>query len=195
MFTGIITYQAKINKIIKTDSVYLEFQPPLDFLTDLKEGDSIAINGACLTVIEILETTFKIQIIPESLDKTTFKNSKEGDLVNLEKALQLSQRLDGHLVQGHVDGVAKVTNFVQNQDSWVLGVEIPENFRKYIAYKGSICLNGVSLTVSKKTDTGLEVSLIQHTIENTNLGNLKVGDLLNFEIDVITRYVESLMNR
>jgi riboflavin synthase len=193
MFTGIITHQAKINKIIKTDSVYLEFETSPEFLIDLKKGDSIAINGACLTVVEISTKTFKIQIIPESLDKTAFKIAKENDLVNLEKALKLSQRLDGHLVQGHIDGVAKVLNFIQNEDSWVLEVEIPENFQKYIAYKGSICLNGVSLTVSKKTDIGLEVSLIKHTIENTNLKQLKVGALVNFEIDVIARYVENMI--
>jgi riboflavin synthase len=193
MFTGIITHQAKISKIIKTDSVYLEFETTPEFLMDLKEGDSIAINGACLTVVEISAKTFKIQIIPESLDKTAFKIAKENDLVNLEKALKLSQRLDGHLVQGHIDGVAKVLNFVQNGDNWVLEVEIPENFQKYIAYKGSICLNGVSLTVSKKIDKGIEVSLIKHTIENTNLKQLKVGDLVNFEIDVIARYVENMI--
>jgi riboflavin synthase len=194
MFTGIITHTAKIVSITKTDSVYLEFEVSPDFLLDLKNGNSIAINGACLTVIDIAKNSFKIQIIPESLDKTNFKNAKVGDSVNLEKALMMSQRLDGHLVQGHVDGVATVKEFKQDGDNWVLSVDLPENFRKYIAYKGSICLNGVSLTVSKKTQDGLEVSLIKHTIENTNLGSLKVGDLLNFEVDVIARYVENMIH-
>lgn len=193
MFTGIITHTAKISKISITDSVYLEFEVSPDFLQDLKNGDSIAVNGACLTVIDITKKTFKIQIIPESLDKTSFKQTKVGDLVNLEKALIISQRLDGHLVQGHVDGIATVESFKQLGDNWVLNLQIPKNFQKFIAYKGSICLNGVSLTVSKKTKNGLEVSLIKHTIENTNLGSLKKGNLVNFEIDVIARYIENMI--
>ena len=113
--------------------------------------------------------------------------------MNLEKALIISQRLDGHLVQGHVDGIATVESFKQVGDNWVLNLQIPKNFQKFIAYKGSICLNGVSLTVSKKTKNGLEVSLIKHTIENTNLGSLKKGNLVNFEIDVIARYIENMI--
>jgi len=193
MFTGIITDLGKIIEIKKTDSVYYKIAVAPSFTIDLKTGDSIAIDGTCLTVIDFGSDFFELQLIPETVAKTAFKYKQIGSVVNLEKALKIGQKLDGHLVQGHVDEVAKVTSFIQNEDSWVLAVEVPAEFRKFIAYKGSICLNGVSLTVSKKTETGLEVSLIKHTIENTNLGTVKPGDIINFEVDVIARYVENMI--
>lgn len=193
MFTGIITDLGKIVEVRKTDSVYYKIQVDNNFVSDLKLGDSIAVDGVCLTVINFGADFFELQLIPETVAKTAFKYKEIGSVVNLEKALKIGQRLDGHLVQGHVDDVAKVISFSHDQDSWVLAVEIPEQFRKFIAYKGSICLNGVSLTVSKKLENGLEVSLISHTIENTNLGTLKVDDILNFEVDVVARYVENMI--
>ena len=193
MFTGIITDLGKIVEIKNTDSVYYKIAVNSSFTKDLKLGDSISIDGTCLTVINFGQDFFELQLIPETVAKTAFKYKQIGSTVNLEKALKIGDKLDGHLVQGHIDEVAKVIHFTHNQDNWVLEVEIPENYRKFIAYKGSICLNGVSLTVSKKTPTGLEVSLIKHTIENTNLGDLKTGDILNFEVDVIARYVENMI--
>lgn len=193
MFTGIITDLGKIVEIKNTDSVYYKIAVEPSFTVDLKTGDSIAVDGTCLTVINFGSDFFELQLIPETVAKTAFKYKQITSIVNLEKALKIGDKLDGHLVQGHVDEVAKVVAFTQIGDNWVLEVEIPEAFRKFIAYKGSICLNGTSLTVSKKTDNGLEVSLIKHTIENTNLGTLKTGDILNFEVDVIARYVENMI--
>lgn len=195
MFTGIITDLGKVVEIKNTDSVYFKIEVNSAFTTDLKIGDSICIDGTCLTVINFGLDFFELQLIPETVAKTAFKTKQIGSVVNLEKALKIGDKLDGHLVQGHVDDVAKVISFAQTTDNWVLEVEIPEAFIKFIAYKGSICLNGVSLTVSKKTEIGLEVSLIKHTIENTNLGSLKAGDIINFEVDVIARYVENMITK
>jgi riboflavin synthase len=136
---------------------------------------------------------FDLQLIPETISKTSFSTSNIGDIVNLEKAIILGQRLDGHLVQGHIDGVGVISSYIVENDSWVIAVNIPKDLQKYISYKGSITINGVSLTISQKTPLGLEVSLIKHTIEKTNLGTLTVGSIVNIEIDVIARYVENLL--
>jgi riboflavin synthase len=193
MFTGIITDLGKIIDIRKTDSVYYKIEVNEAFVSNLKLGDSISTDGACLTAIDIGDNYFELQLIPETVSKTAFKNKQIGSIVNLEKALSIGQRLDGHLVQGHIDDVATVSRFLQIEDNWVLSLEIPKIYRKFIAYKGSICLNGVSLTISKKLENGLEVSLIKHTLNNTNLGSLKVGDIINFEVDVIARYLENMI--
>ncbi len=195
MFTGIITHKGKIQDIKHTSSVYFKIQVDPSFTSDLKKGDSISVNGSCLTVIEFEQNWFALQLMPETMKVTAFEVSNVGDEVNLEKALELGQRLDGHLVQGHVDGIGIVDSYIQEQDNWIISIEIPEKIRKYIAYKGSICINGVSLTISKKTELGLEVSLIQHTLDWTNLKNLGIGSKVNIEIDVIARYVENMINK
>jgi riboflavin synthase len=196
MFTGIITHIGTIRDITKTqNSVIFEIGVDQGFLEDLKIGDSISHNGACLTAIEIEKYSYKVQLIPETLDKTAFGDSSTGDKVNLEKAMILGTRLDGHIVQGHVDGVGIVDKITIDDHSWVIAVSTPKELIKYIAYKGSICINGVSLTVSKRTESQFEVSLITHTAENTNLGELKEGNKVNLEIDVIARYVENMITK
>ena len=199
MFTGIITHKGKIANIEispnNVNCIFFTVEVDNDFVKDLKIGDSIAHDGACLTVIELEENSFKLQLIPETIAKTNLKNKLVGDYVNLEKAMIVGTRLDGHIVQGHVDGVGIVSSYIQEPDNWVLQINVPEDLRKYIAYKGSISLNGVSLTISKKTDDGLEVSLIGLTLIKTNLGELKVGDLVNLEVDVIARYVENMIRK
>ncbi len=193
MFTGIITHQGTIYKISIDKSVYFQIKVNPSFIVDLKIGDSIAVSGTCLTVIDIGTDWFGLQLIPETIALTCFAKAKFGDNVNLEKAMILGQRLDGHIVQGHIDGVGIVSDYLQEQDKWILKIDVPQNIRKYIAYKGSVCLNGVSLTVSAKTQNGFEVSLITHTLDNTNLGQLRVNDIANVEIDVIARYVENMI--
>jgi riboflavin synthase len=199
MFTGIITNKGKIAKIETSPNnancIFFTVEVDNDFVKDLKIGDSIAHDGACLTAIELEENSFKLQLIPETIAKTNLKNKLVGDYVNLEKAMIVGARLDGHIVQGHVDGVGVVSSYIQEPDNWVLQINVPENLRKYIAYKGSISINGVSLTVSKKTDEGFEVSLIGLTLIKTNLGELKVDDLVNLEVDVIARYVENMIHK
>jgi riboflavin synthase len=199
MFTGIITHKGKVAKIETSPNnancIFFTIEVDNAFVKDLKIGDSIAHDGACLTVIELEQNSFKLQLIPETIAKTNLKNKVVGDYVNLEKAMIVGARLDGHIVQGHVDGVGTVSNFIQEPDNWVLQIYVPTELRKYIAYKGSISINGVSLTVSNKTNEGLEVSLIDLTLAKTNLGELKVGDLVNLEVDVIARYVENMITR
>lgn len=202
MFTGIITGQGRIAEVAPLGATEghgkrLVIQAPKGYLDDVGLGDSIALNGACMTVttLEPQALQFTIDISAESLLKTTGLDTPGP--INLEKALRAHDRLGGHLVSGHVDGLGQVTHFAQVGESWELRVLAPRDLGKYLAYKGSITINGVSLTVNRITDTesGCEASinLIPHTVENTALGSLKVGSRVNLEIDLIARYVERML--
>lgn len=202
MFTGIITGLGHITAVAPLgDSAAhgkrLTIQTPRGYLDDVGLGDSIALNGACMTVTTLaLEAQqFTVDVSAESLDKTTGLDTTGP--VNLEKALRAHDRLGGHLVSGHVDGLGQVTHFAQVGESWELRVLAPRALGRYLAYKGSITVNGVSLTVNRIADSeaGCEVSinLIPHTVENTALGALKAGSKVNLEIDLIARYVERMM--
>ena len=171
---------------------------PPGYLDDVGLGDSIALNGACMTVttLDTAQGQFTIDISAESLDKTA--GLTQTGTINLEKALRAHDRLGGHIVSGHVDGVGHVTHFAQVGESWTLRVLAPPALAKYLAYKGSITVNGVSLTVNSIKDlaTGCEMSinLIPHTVENTALGTLAEGSAVNLEIDLIARYVERMLH-
>lgn len=171
---------------------------PPGYLDDVGLGDSIALNGACMTVttLDTAQNQFTIDISAESLDKTA--GLTQISTINLEKALRAHDRLGGHIVSGHVDGVGHVTHFAQVGESWTLRVLAPRTLAKYLAYKGSITVNGVSLTVNSIKDlaTGCEMSinLIPHTVENTALGTLLEGSAVNLEIDLIARYVERMLH-
>jgi riboflavin synthase len=200
MFTGIITAVGQIKSAkAKGDGVYLVVETPTGYLDDVALGDSIAIQGACMTVTELTSNTFALDISRESLSKTVGLD-KAGP-VNLEKALRLNDRLGGHLVSGHVDGVGKVAYFATvAQDpygSWLLRIDAPKELAQFLAYKGSIVVNGVSLTVNQTEDTAnacmVDINIIPHTLENTTLGRLKQGDAVNLEIDLIARYVARMM--
>ena len=175
----------------------LVIRTPAGYLDDVGLGDSIALNGACMTVTSMdpAAPQFTIDISAESLDKTTGLGAPGP--INLEKALRANDRLGGHLVSGHVDGIGEVTQFAQVGESWELRVLAPRELARYLAYKGSITINGVSLTVNRIADSadGCEVSinLIPHTVENTALGTLKAGSRVNLEIDLIARYVERMV--
>ena len=170
---------------------------PAHYLDDVGLGDSIALNGACMTVtsIDVTECRFTIDISAESLGKTTGLDALGP--INLEKALRANDRLGGHLVSGHVDGIGAVTYFAQTGESWELRVLAPKELGKFLAYKGSITINGVSLTVNRiaDMDAGCEASinLIPHTVDNTALSAISVGSLVNLEIDLIARYVERML--
>jgi riboflavin synthase len=176
----------------------LTLEVPAGYLDDVGLGDSIAINGACMTVtsFDLATHQFTIDISAESLDKTSGLD-KLGK-VNLEKALRAHDRLGGHIVSGHVDGIGHVTHFTQVGESWELRIQAPVGMGKYLAYKGSITVNGVSLTVNKVSDSisGCEfsINLIPHTVDNTALGTLQKGSAVNLEIDLIARYVERMLN-
>ena len=200
MFTGIITAVGQIKSAqAKGDGLYLVIETPPGYLDDVVLGDSIAIQGACMTATELTSNTFALDISRESLNKTMGLD-KVGP-VNLEKALRLNDRLGGHLVSGHVDGVGKVAYFAAvAQDaygSWLLQIEAPKDLAQFLAYKGSIVVNGVSLTVNKTQDSQdaclVDINIIPHTLENTTLGKLKQGDAVNLEVDLIARYVARMM--
>ena len=165
-------------------------------LSDVALGDSIALNGACMTVVEKSATGFAVDVSRESLNCTAGLDAP-GE-VNLEKALTLSERLGGHLVSGHVDGLGTVRRFEAVGESWELVVEAPRSLAKYLAYKGSIVVNGVSLTVNRVTDSAegcaFSINLIPHTIEVTTLKHLRAGRQVNLEIDLIARYVERMLS-
>jgi len=161
-------------------------------LDDVEIGDSIAVNGVCLTAIEVIGNDFIVDVSRETLNCTTGLEEK-GKHVNLEKALRLSDRLGGHLVSGHVDGVGEVVAFNDIGESWRLIVRAPQALSKYIATKGSITINGVSLTVNRVAGHEFEVNLIPHTLEATTMNELKTGARVNLEIDLIARYVERML--
>ena len=200
MFTGIITAVGQIKSTqAKGDGLHLVIEVPAGYLEDVALGDSIAIQGACMTATQFTDNTFSLDISRESLNKTVGLD-KVGP-VNLEKALRLNDRLGGHLVSGHVDGVGKVVHFAAvAQDaygSWLLQIEAPKELAPFLAYKGSIVVNGVSLTVNKTQDSQdacvVDINLIPHTLQSTTLGNLQRGDAVNLEVDLIARYVARML--
>lgn len=184
MFTGLIETISKVEKItISPIGAKVLFSADFD---NVKIGDSIAVNGACLTVTSISNNIFEADIMLETLEHTNFKFLKKGDLINLERAAKITQRLDGHIVTGHIDTIAEVKSIIQDGFSKKINLLCDSNL---IVQKGSIALNGVSLTVSNVYKNGFEVSLIPATIDNTNLKNLNSGDLLNIEYDIIAKYI------
>jgi riboflavin synthase len=203
MFTGIITGVGRIAAVhdLGSSSSHgkrLSIAVPDGYLDDVGLGDSIALNGACMTVttLDPAQRLFTIDISAESLDKTAGL-AEPGTRVNLEKALRASDRLGGHIVSGHVDGIGRVSHFAQVGESWELRVLAPPALARFLAYKGSITVNGVSLTVNSVRDVadGAEISinLIPHTVENTSLGSLREGSAVNLEIDTVARYVERML--
>jgi riboflavin synthase len=202
MFTGIITGVGRISDVqplgnSATHGKRLTIHAPAGYLDDVGLGDSIALNGACMTVttFDVAQQQFTIDISAESLDKTAGLDTLGP--INLEKALRANDRLGGHLVSGHVDGMGTVSHFAQVGESWELRVLAPVALGKYLAYKGSITINGVSLTVNRIADVAggceVNINLIPHTVENTALHTLAVGKRVNLEIDLIARYVERMM--
>lgn len=203
MFTGIITGVGRIAAIRALGSSLshgkrLSIGCPAHFLDDVGLGDSIAINGACMTVatLDMEAHWFEVDVSAESLDKTA--GLSQPGPVNLEKALRANDRLGGHLVSGHVDGVGVVNKFEQVGESWELLITAPQALAKYLAYKGSITINGVSLTVNRVMDSPqdcrISINLIPHTVQNTTLGTLTAGAPVNLEIDQIARYVERVVS-
>jgi riboflavin synthase len=191
MFTGIIQAVGQINRITPVgEDVKLSIACAELDMQDVNLGDSIAVNGVCLTVVNFTDRHFDVHVSKETLSVTTGLNNQHA--VNLEKALRLSDRLGGHLVSGHVDGVGEVVLFEPLGDCWKLDIRAPHAISKYIAIKGSICVNGVSLTVNTISTDIFSINLIPHTLEKTTLQFLKTGGLVNLEVDQIARYVERM---
>ena len=195
MFSGIIADVGLIKKAEDREGgLRLTVEAEVMGMDDVLIGDSIAVNGVCLTVVKLDGREFTVDVSCETLS-CTVGLAHQGGHVNLEKALRLSDRLGGHLVSGHVDGVGEVVAFNDIGESWRLIVRAPRQLAKYIAVKGSITINGVSLTVNHVAGSEFEVNLIPHTLDVTTLNELKVGASVNLEIDLIARYVERMMQK
>ena len=194
MFTGIITDVGKVRAIEQKGDTRIEIETSYD-LDDVHIGASIACSGPCLTVVEKGLGWFAIEASAETLDRTALGDWKVGTAVNLERAMRIGEELGGHIVSGHVDAVATITDMTPEGDSVRFTFEGPEEFARYIAPKGSVCLDGVSLTVNEVKDNGFGVNIISHTQTATSFGGRQVGDRINMEIDTIARYVARLLGR
>ena len=197
MFTGLITELGSITSIEKseTSAVFTINAPGL--IAEIAVGDSVAVNGVCLTATSISSTTFSADVMVQTLSLTSLSQIIVGSPVNLELAAQLNARMGGHMVQGHVDGVGTVVSLTPG-DKWAkFDIAVPERLSKYIVNQGSICLDGISLTVGEINDANnvLTVWLIPETLENTNLSTLRPDDLINVEVDVLAKYVERLLDK
>lgn len=193
MFTGIIKDVGTVKGLALGEDGSTLITIATELAKDAVEGASIAVNGVCLTVLSFDDTECGFQAIPETLDKTNLGELTEGSRVNLEPALKLNDGLDGHLVQGHVDCTGEVVGITQNDDGVRIQIRYPQSIDEFIVYKGSISVNGVSLTIGKVEDGMFEIALIQHTLENTHLGSLESGDTVNLEIDMMARYASKLI--
>lgn len=194
IFTGIIEEIGIVKEFRKSTSDALVVVECKKALEDTKIGDSIAINGVCQTVTALNSSSFTAQISSETLLVTTFSTFKTGETVNLERALTLKDRLGGHIVTGHVDGLAKVLKITKQSDFYTIEFEVSKDFTKYIAKKGSVTINGVSLTVANVVEQTFEVAIIPHTFENTNLQALRANDFVNLETDILSKYVEKILS-
>lgn len=195
MFSGIISDIGRIAQVADRDGgLRLEIATQALDLTDVNLGDSIAVNGVCLTVIAQTPNSFSVDVSQETLACTVGLGAKDAP-VNLEKALCLADRLGGHMVSGHVDGVGEVLEFTDLGESWKLVVNAPQALAKFIAVKGSITINGVSLTINQVAGSVFNVNLIPHTLAMTNLKQLSAGSRVNLEVDLIARYVERMMQK
>ena len=196
MFTGIVEAAGKIESLEHGPDggrlrVSLTVAPAI--AAETKVGDSISVNGCCLTVVEFAPDHFSADLSDETLRRTSLGEKKTGDLVNLERPLAAGGRLGGHFVQGHVDGVGRVTQLAPEGNNWWLSVSVPEDLRRYVAEKGSIAIDGISLTVAKWHDGVADFAIIPFTYEETNVRKMAVGHAVNLEVDILAKYVESLL--
>ncbi len=193
MFTGIITNLGKLEK--RTESIYT-FRAAKEFVQKMEEGTSVSVNGVCLTVNAApIEELFSIEVMPETQKKTMLGEIQTGDTVNLELPVTPNTFLSGHIVQGHVDAVGEITNTKQEDNSYILTITLSKNLTKYIVAKGSITVNGISLTVIEAGADFFTIGIIPYTWENTMLHTVKKGDSVNIEVDVLAKYLEKLVNK
>jgi riboflavin synthase len=193
MFTGIIEEIGKIEQTSKRGNNLLLRIKATKVSSDLKVADSVNINGACQTIIEVKDDYFTVEAVEETLRRTSLGQLKAGDFVNLERALRLSDRLGGHMIAGHVDFVARTRSITQKDQSYVFEFEFPPEYRTHFVEKGSVAVDGVSLTVVEVFVSSFTVSVIPFTVQNTNLGKKKIGDAVNIETDLIGKYVERIL--
>lgn len=195
MFTGIIAQVGKIDNITpKQGDMRLTINTGDWDISEVALGDSICVNGVCLTAVELHENAFVADVSNESMQKTILGEAVVGTRVNLEMALRLSDRLGGHIVSGHVDGIGHVTERYQESRSWRFVVRAPKELVRYIAPKGSITINGISLTVNDVNEDQFDVNIVPHTFDCTTMSDLNVGSAVNLEIDLLARYLEKLLS-
>ncbi len=194
MFTGIIETLGTVTQLDK-DQSNLHISIATDMAKELKIDQSVAHNGVCLTVVGVSDHHYTVTAIDETLQKTTLGNLQIGDLVNLERCMQMNGRLDGHIVQGHVDQTAICTHVLIHDGSWLFTFEYDSSLGNITVEKGSICVNGISLTVVNSGQNTFSVAIIPYTYDHTNLQNIGVGSKVNLEFDIIGKYVAKMMNR
>lgn len=194
MFTGLVAELGTVTALKPLKRSYNISVKADKVLANLKIGDSIAVNGACLTVVKINGNEFTADVMPETVKLTNLRNLKNGDKVNLERTLRLCDGLDGHIVSGHVEGIGIIVSKKAEGIAEIVTIKTPPELLKYIIKKGSIAIDGISLTVTEVTDSSFSVSLIPHTAKETTLGFKKPGDEVNLETDIIGKYVEHLLN-
>ena len=194
MFTGIISAIGDITNLEeRAGDARLTIRTGNLSLTDVQLGDSIACNGACLTVIELTSQGFVADVSVETLNLTTIGNWQTGSRINLEKAMRATDRLGGHIVSGHIDGIGEVVALEEDARSWRFRIRVPREIAKYIAHKGSITLDGTSLTVNIVDGAEFELNIIPHTMTHTVMGDYKIGSKVNLEVDLVARYLERLL--
>ena len=191
MFTGIVEEVGVVAKISDNGMTVLATK----VTEDLKLGDSIAVNGTCLTAVSFDRTEFSVDLSPETMRRTSLGQLSVGGPVNLERALLASDRMGGHIVQGHVDGTGRVMSTKRDRDSTIFRIRVPKRLNRYIVEKGFVAVDGISLTVVKRGASSFTLAVIPYTLANTNLAALSVGDRVNLEADILAKYVESLLDR
>tara|TARA_A100001015_G_C14974715_1_gene706732 strand:+ start:591 stop:1172 length:582 start_codon:yes stop_codon:yes gene_type:complete len=189
MFTGIVE---ELGKILKISDSEIHIQASV-VLSDLEVKDSVSVNGVCLTAVEKSDDKFLVNVVPETLRRTNLGTLSSGSLVNLERSVSYGGRIGGHLVQGHVDGTGEITEIIPDGDAEIIVIQIDRQFSKYIVEKGYICVDGASLTVVKCDENSFSITLIPYTKKHTVFGIKTVGDLVNIEVDMISKYVENIL--
>ena len=193
MFTGIIENMAEVIDV-KPNKNNLDITFKSDLLSELKVDQSISHNGVCLTVADISNETYLVNVVKETIDKSNFDSIRVGDMVNVERSMMLNDRLDGHIVQGHVDQIAECVSIDEQGGSYVMTFKYKKS-ENITVEKGSICVNGISLTVCNSKENTFSVAIIPYTWDNTNLKNIKVGDTVNLEFDIVGKYIAKLLSK
>ena len=192
MFTGIIEELAKVENVQEFDD-FCTVKIASNFADKIKIGNSIAINGVCLTATDTDSTCFTVDIVKETLDKSSLRNLNDQSYVNLERSMKVSSRIDGHIVQGHVESTSTIVNIESFNNQKNFTIEVDQNYLKYCIKKGSIALDGISLTIAEIADNNITVAIIPHTLESTTLKFKKIGDLVNLETDMFAKYIENIL--
>ena len=194
MFSGIITHTGKINKIYKkNNNCVIEIKSKMKFKKN-EIGSSISCSGACLTLEKYNKSISKFYLSKETVKRTIFKSSKIGDIINLEKSMKYGSRISGHFVQGHIDITSRVKKIIHVGKSWLISFKLLNKYKKFLVYKGSITINGVSLTISRILNNSFQITIIPHTLRLTNLVKLKVNDEVNIEFDILGKYIKNIEN-